>query len=233
MPAGRSRKLDASRSRKHPGNVLLPSFYTAAEERLNIASHFAGLLLSILGLVLLLVRAAGSSLHVVSVAIFGASLVLMYAASTAYHGTKDPARRMRMRTVDHSAIYLLIAGTYTPFTLLVLPDRIGWVIFGATWGMAAIGIVLKLFYTGRFRLLSTLMYVFMGWLIVFAIKPLIEAFAGPGMTWLVAGGVLYTVGALVYSIQRLRFSHAIFHLFVLAGSFAHFVAVYQYVLPHE
>lgn len=212
---------------------LLPGFYTPSEEQLNIASHFIGLVLSIIGLVLLLVRAAGSSLHVVSVAIFGASLVLMYATSTLYHGTRDPTRRMRMRTVDHSAIYLLIAGTYTPFTLLVLPDGIGWVIFGATWGMAAVGIVLKLFYTGRFHLLSTLMYVFMGWMIVFAFKPLIEAFAGPGMTWLFAGGVLYTVGAVVYSIHRLRFNHAIFHVFVLGGSFAHFVAVYQYVLPHN
>ena len=213
-------------------SLTLPGFYTPAEERLNIATHFFGLMLSFVGFVLLVIRAADSSLHVVSVAIFGLSLIVMYAASTIYHGTKDPNRRMRMRTVDHSAIYLLIAGTYTPFTLLVLPDRIGWVIFGATWGMAAIGIALKLFYTGRFRHLSTLMYVFMGWMIIFAIKPLLESFSGPGMTWLVAGGILYTVGALVYSIHSLRFSHAVFHVFVLAGSFAHFIAVYQYVLPH-
>ena len=212
--------------------ATLPSFYSPAEERLNIVTHFLGLVLSVIGLVLLLMRAAGSSLHVVSVAIYGVSLIVLYAASTIYHGATHPTRRMRLRTVDHAAIYVLIAGTYTPFSLLVLPDGIGWVIFGAAWGMAAVGITLKLFYTGRFNLLSTLMYVFMGWIIIFAIEPLLDAFAGPGMAWLAAGGILYTLGALFYSIHRLPFGHAIFHVFVVAGSITHFVAVYEYVLPH-
>ena len=223
--------MQADTSDPEDHGATLPAFYTPAEERLNIVTHFIGLVLSIVGLVLLVMRAAGSSLHVVSVAIYGASLVALYAASTIYHGAKHPACRMRLRTVDHAAIYVLIAGTYTPFSLLVLPDRIGWVIFGAAWGMAAVGITLKLFFTGRFNLVSTLTYVFMGWIIVFAIRPLLDAFAGPGMAWLVAGGILYTVGALFYSSRKLPFGHAVFHVFVVAGSITHFVAVYEYVLP--
>ena len=212
--------------------VLLPSYYSPAEERLNILSHALGLLLSLVGLVLLVMRAMtlGTSLHVVSFAIFGASVVLLYTASTIYHSTREPTLRTKLRTVDHAAIYILIAGTYTPFTLVVLTDTVGWTLFGASWGMAVTGIVLKLFYTGRFNHLSTLMYVFMGWLIIFAIKPLMIAFAGSGLIWLFAGGISYTVGALSYSFKKLPFGHAVFHFFVLAGTGCHFIAVYFYIL---
>lgn len=207
--------------------------YPPAEEFLNIVSHAAGLLLGVAGFVLLLVRAAnhGNAWHIVSFAIFGGSLIVLYAASTVYHSSRDELRRARMRTVDHAAIYVLIAGTYTPFTLVTLSGAVGWTLFGITWGMAAVGITLKLFYTGRYDLVSTLMYLFMGWVILFAIEPLVDAFAGDGLAWLVAGGIAYTLGAVFYSFKRLPFAHAIFHLFVLGGSVCHFIAVYFFVLP--
>jgi hemolysin III len=203
------------------------------EELVNVVSHAIGLVLGILGFVLLVVRAStfGDAWHVLSFAVFGSSLVAMYTASTLYHSSRDDLRRARMRTFDHSAIYLLIAGTYTPFTLITLEGPIGWTLFGITWGMAAVGITMKLFFTGRYDLISTLMYVFMGWVIVFAARPLSEAFPGHGIAWLIAGGVAYSLGAIFYSVRRLPFSHAIFHVFVLVGSICHFVAVYFFVLP--
>ena len=211
----------------------MPKFYSPAEERLNVLSHALGLLLSVVGLVLLIVKAAslGTPLHVVSFAIFGASLVILYAASTIYHSTDDPSRRTKLRTVDHAAIYILIAGTYTPFTLAVLSGTVGWTLFGVSWGMAVTGIVLKLFYTGRFNILSTSMYVFMGWVIVFAVKPLMAALPEEGIFWLFAGGIAYTVGAISYSIKKIPFGHAVFHFFVLAGSACHFISVYWHILP--
>lgn len=208
-------------------------FYTPAEERINIASHAAGLLFSLLAMVLLLIRAAihGNAWHVVSYGLFGFGLVALYGASTAYHSAREPRLRRRLRTVDHASIFILIAGTYTPFALVTLNGPVGWVIFGLTWGMAVTGVVLKLFYTGRYNILSVLMYVFMGWLIIFFIGPLVEQFPAEGLNWLFIGGAAYTLGAVIYSIRRIPFNHAIFHLFVLLGSFCHFVAVYRYVLP--
>lgn len=209
------------------------SYYSPAEERLNVLSHATGLLLGMAGLLGLLIRAVtlGNAWHIVSFAIFGTSLIFLYAASTIYHSSKKPVFRARMRSVDHAAIYVLIAGTYTPFTLVTLQGPIGWTLFGISWGMATIGIVLKLFYTGRYVLISTLMYVFMGWIVLFAIKPLIDAFSSDGMIWLVSGGIAYTVGAVFYSIPKLQFGHAIFHAFVLGGSVCHFISVYFFVLP--
>jgi hemolysin III len=138
---------------------------------------------------------------------------------------------MRLRVVDHASIYVLIAGTYTPFTLITLAGPTGYTLFAVAWIMAVCGIVLKLFFTGRFTALSTAMYVLMGWLIVFAIKPLMAGLPPAGLLWMLAGGVAYTVGALLYGIKALPFNHAIFHLFVLAGSLCHFIAVYAYVRP--
>jgi len=207
--------------------------YSPLEERTNIISHAAGFVLGIVALVLMVVRASlyGNAWHIVGVSIFGASLICLYAASTIYHSAKDPKIRGRLRVVDHATIYVLIAGTYTPFTLVTLNGWVGWVIFGFSWAMAVTGITLKLFYTGRFNLLSTLMYIFMGWIIVFAIKPLINNLSADGLWWLMAGGVAYTVGAILYMIKKVPFNHAIFHMFVLLGSFCHFVSVYWYVLP--
>lgn len=201
----------------------------------NVVSHAFGLLLSIAGLILMLLRAGGSgdALRIVSAAIFGAGLIALYAASTAYHSAKDPRVRSRLRVNDHATIYVLIAGTYTPIALVTLNGWVGWTIFGVTWGMALTGIIVKLFFTGKYNLLSTLMYVFMGWIIVFAIKPLIDNMPPAGLAWLLAGGVAYTVGAILYSIEKIHFNHAIFHLFVLLGSFCHFIAIYSYVLPTD
>jgi hemolysin III len=148
-----------------------------------------------------------------------------------YHSATTPLLRNRLQIVDHAAIYILIAGTYTPYTLVVLPDTTGWIIFGVSWGMAASGIVLKIFFTGKYDLISTLMYVFMGWIIVFAFEPLVDALSEQGLFWLVAGGIAYTVGAVLYSIRKIKFNHAIFHVFVLLGSACHFVSIYFYILP--
>ena len=210
-------------------------YYSPLEESINIISHASGLMLSIIALVLLVSHANlhGNIWHVVSFAIFGASLISLYAASTFYHSAKKPEIRRRLRIIDHATIYLLIAGTYTPFTLVTLNGPTGWVIFGICWGMALTGIILKLFFTGKYNLISTLMYVFMGWIIVFAIKPLIDNLSSDGLLWLFAGGMAYTSGAILYSIKKIKFNHAIFHLFVLLGSFCHFVAVYFYILPAE
>ncbi|MBW1867308.1 MAG: hemolysin III family protein [Deltaproteobacteria bacterium] len=208
-------------------------FYSPIEESINIISHAIGLMLSIVALVFLVRHASlyGNVWHVVSFSIFGASLISLYAASTFYHSAKKPELRRRLRIIDHATIYVLIAGTYTPFTLVTLNGSTGWVIFGVSWGLAFTGIILKLFFTGKYNLISTLMYVFMGWIIVFAIKPLIENLSSDGLFWLVAGGMAYTTGAILYSIKKIKFNHAIFHLFVLIGSFCHFVAVYFYILP--
>jgi hemolysin III len=207
--------------------------YLPLEEKSNIISHAAGLVFSVLFLVLLVIRASlyGNVRHVVGASIFGASLIALYAASTFYHSAKDPKLRSRLRIFDHAAIYVLIAGTYTPFTLVTLNGPVGWMVFGASWGMALTGITLKLFFTGKYDVLSTLMYVFMGWIIVFAIRPLIDNLAAEGLFWLFAGGVAYTTGAILYSIKKIKFNHAIFHLFVLLGSLCHFISVYFYVLP--
>ena len=203
--------------------------YPATEERINVYSHGLGLFASVLALFALTLKATGM-LQVVSVAVFAASLIALYSSSTIYHSTENVTRRARLRTVDHSMIYVLIAGTYTPFSLLVLTGAVGWTVFGVSWAMAATGIVIKLFHTGKYTKISTAMYVFMGWVIVFAIKPLAANLSSEGLAWLFAGGVFYTVGALFYSIRRLPYGHATFHIFTLLGSACHVVCVYYFVL---
>ena len=207
--------------------------YSPREEKLNIISHAIGFVLSIIALILLVIDATafGNVWNTVSVSIFGVSLILLYAASTLYHSAQGEEIRYRLKIFDHSAIYILIAGTYTPFALITLNGIDGWVIFGVSWGMALIGIILKLFFTGKFNSISTLMYILMGWMIVFAINPLMDSLPLDGIYWLIAGGVSYTIGAVIYSIEKIKFNHAIFHVFVLLGSFCHFYAVYFDVLP--
>ena len=208
-------------------------YYSPLEENINIISHAIGFILSIVALVLLVMHASldGDVWHIVSFSIFGSSLIILYAASTFYHSTKKAALRNRLKIFDHASIYVLIAGTYTPFTLVTLKGPIGWVIFGTSWGLALTGIILKLFFTGRYNLASTIMYVLMGWIIVFALKPLINNLPVEGLRWLVAGGIAYTAGAILYSIKKIKFNHAIFHVLVLTGSFCHFMSVFFYVLP--
>ncbi len=209
------------------------TYYSPKEEKLNVISHALGLVLSIVALVLLVVFASleGSVWHIVSFSIYGASLIVLYAASTFYHNSKKPKLRYRLNIFDHASIYVLIAGTYTPFTLVVLDGWVGWTIFGVSWGLALTGVILKLFYIGKYDKISTIAYVLMGWLIVFAIKPLVQNLPIEGLMWLLGGGISYTVGAILYSIKRIKYSHFIFHIFVLLGSFCHFIAVFFYVLP--
>ena len=173
----------------------------------------------------------GDIRHQVSFPIFGASLMGLYAASTLYHSVTSHKLRIRFRIIDHISIFILIAGSYTPFALVTMKGAIGWTILCLIWGMAFAGIILKLFFTGRYIILSTIMYVLMGWLAVVAIKPLLGNLPTAGVMWLLAGGMAYTIGAVFFSIKRIRLNHAIFHVFVLIGSFCHFVSVYFYVLP--
>lgn len=207
--------------------------YSAMEEKLNVLSHGLGFLLAVAALPVLIIKAStkGTAWHIVSWSVFGASMVLLYAASTLYHYSKKPKLRRRFRVFDHAAIYLLIAGTYTPFTLTTLNGSLGWVLFGVTWGLAIGGVVLKLFYTGRFDKLSTVLYVAMGWLVIIAVKPMIDNLGSISLLYLLAGGIAYTVGAVLYSLPKLRYNHAIFHVFVLAGTTCHFFAVYLSLQP--
>lgn len=213
------------------GHTTVVKHYSPLEEGINVSSHALGLLLSIAALVALLELAigTGNAWQIVSYSIFGGSLIITYLSSTLYHSTKNPVSRSRLRILDHASIYILIAGSYTPFTLVTLQGTPGWIIFGISWGMAVMGITLKLFFTGRYPLLSTLTYVFMGWIILFAIAPLVEKLHPIGLRWLVAGGVAYSLGAVMYGIKRIPFGHAIFHVFTLLGSVCHFMAVYFYV----
>lgn len=212
--------------------TILDKTYSQLEEAINIATHGLAFLMAIPALVFLVIKAVnyGNVLHVVSFSIYGTSMILLYLASTVYHSAKEIKHRRRMKVFDHAAIYLLIAGTYTPFTLVTLNGKIGWIMFGIAWGLALIGIILKLFFTGKFTIASTLAYVVMGWIIVFAFNPLKQQLAEAGMFWLIAGGVSYTVGAVLYAIPKLKFNHAIFHVFVVLGSVCHFISVYCYVL---
>ena len=209
------------------------TYYDPKEEKLNVLSHGIGLVLSIVALVLLVVYSSleGGPWHIVSFSIYGVSLIVLYSASTLYHYVQSPKLRHKLNIFDHASIYILIAGTYTPFTLVALNGWVGWTIFGVSWGLALIGVVLKLFFIGRFDKISTIAYVLMGWLIVFAIKPLVNNLPLEGLLWLLAGGIFYTVGAVLYSIKSIKYNHAIFHIFVLLGSFSHFMAVFFYVLP--
>lgn len=203
------------------------------EEILNAVTHGVGALLAALGLVVLTVAACtyGSVWHIVSFSMYGSSLVLLYLASTLYHSFTGTKIKHIFKIFDHAAIYLLIAGTYTPFTLVLLHGVLGWTIFGVIWSLAVVGVILTIFFVQRFKLLSTLCYLGMGWLILVCLKPLAAALPAAGMGWLIAGGIFYTVGAIFYLCQRLPYNHAVWHLFVLAGSASHFITIYFYVLP--
>jgi hemolysin III len=206
---------------------------SVAEEIANSVTHGAGALVSIAGLVLLIVFSStyGQASHIAACTVFGISLVLLYTASTLYHSLRKPNIKRIFRILDHSCIYVLIAGTYTPFMLIVVRGTLGWSIFAAVWFMTVLGIIFKTFFVNRFRIASTLAYIFMGWLVIFAIKPLFQALPGSGIAWFVAGGLAYTLGTIFYAWKKLPFNHAIWHLFVLAGSVSHFMTVLFYVVP--
>jgi hemolysin III len=197
------------------------------EELANTLTHGVGIAASIAACTILVVRASllGDAWRIVGAAVFGATLISLYTASTLYHAARSPEVKARLKVMDHAAIYLLIAGTYTPFTLVDLRGGWGWSLFGVIWGLAACGVVFKLFYTGRFPRISTGIYVGMGWLVLIAIVPLIREMAPPVLGWLLAGGIVYTAGTLFYHSRRIPYAHALWHLFVLGGSMCHAVAV--------
>lgn len=207
--------------------------YTAGEEIAHAITHGLGAFLSIAGLAVLVARATlyGNAWHITACAIFGAAMVLMYTASSLYHAIPNPRAKQILRVVDHSMIYLLIAGTYTPFALVTLRDSVGWTLFGVTWGLALFGIVFKIFFTGRFEKLSLGIYLGMGWVAIFAIKPLLATLAPQGLILMFAGGLVYSGGVAFYVWERLRYHHAIWHVFVLGGNVLHYFAVLLYVLP--
>jgi hemolysin III len=203
------------------------------EETINALTHGLGALLSLGGLIVLVFMASrhGDAWHIVSCSIYGVTLVLLFSSSTLYHSFRSERVKHIFRIVDHASIYLLIAGTYTPFVLVNLRGGWGWSLFGVIWGLALAGIVFQIFFVGRFRVLQTLIYLLMGWLVVIAVKPLLTRVPLPGLLWLLAGGLSYTVGALFYLWKKLPYHHAVWHLFVLAGGICHYFAVLFYVLP--
>ena len=204
-------------------------YYSRAEEILNVLTHGIGMFFSIPALFYLinLANEKGTVSHLIGFIVFGVSLFILYFASTVYHTVQQPKLRKRLNILDHASIYILIAGTYTPFTLVGLEGAWKWSILGIVWGAALAGVIFKLFFTGRFDKLSTGLYLIMGWIIVIAYKPLSVGISEDSMYWLFAGGIAYTIGAVLYMFRKLPFNHAIFHLFVLIGSVCHFVsAVY-------
>lgn len=208
------------------------SVQSIGEEIANSVTHGLAAAFSVAALVILVVFSAlrGNSWHVVSCTVFGVTLILLYLASTLYHAMPAGKAKRVLRILDHASIYLLIAGTYTPFTLVTLRGAWGWSIFGVVWGLAAAGIVFQSLLIGRLPALSTAVYVLMGWMVLIAFRPLLGALPWGGIAWLVAGGACYTVGVFFF-VSRWKFTHMVWHLFVMAGSVCHFFAVLLYVIP--
>ena len=213
---------------------IFPSYYRQAEEKINVITHAFGFLLSVIAFIFFIKKSIELQNlgYAISTIVYAVSLMVLYAASTGYHSAKRRKLRARLNIFDHAAIYILIAGTYTPFTLITLKGTLGYILFSIVWAVAVVGVILKLFYTGKFKLLSTIMYVAMVWIVIFAIKPLLENLPTNGIWLLFAGGFFYTLGAVLFMFDKLKFNHAIFHVFVLLGSISHFLAIYFYVNPH-
>ena len=207
--------------------------YSTGEEIANSIIHGLGIVLAIAGLGLLTAFASlrGDAWHIVSCSIFGATLIILYTTSTLYHAIPDPRAKAVLRVLDHSAIFLLIAGTYTPFALVSLRGPWGWSIFGVVWGIAVLGIIFKVTMLRRWAVISVVLYLLMGWVIIIAARPLMGALAPGGLALLLAGGLAYTAGIIFYAWRKLPYHHAVWHAFVLAGSICHFFAVLLFVLP--
>lgn len=202
--------------------------FTKEEEIVHAITHGVGAVFSIAALVILTVTAAmyGNAWHVVSFTLFGGTMLILYLSSTIVHALPKGRWKRLFEIFDHSAIYFFIAGTYTPFLFLAVKGAIGWTLFGIVWGLALVGTVFKCFFVNRFLYTSTIIYIIMGWLIVFAWKPLVSSLSLEGVVYLVIGGILYTIGAVFYVWRGFKFHHAVWHLFVLGGSVAHFFAVF-------
>ena len=208
-------------------------YYSRREELLNSVTHGIGALLSLVGLAVLVVMAAahGDVWRIVSFTIYGCSLILLYLASTLYHSaTYLPAKRI-LRILDHAAIYVLIAGTYTPFLLVTMRGPLGWTLFAVVWGMAIAGIIYKTVAIHRYENLSTVLYVVMGWLGIIGFRQMAVDIGPAGIAWLLAGGLTYTAGVLFFAFPKVPYNHAIWHLFVLGGSACHYLVMLRYVLP--
>jgi len=201
--------------------------YSSGEEFANSITHGVGFFIGIAVLVLLVVFSSlrKSAWEVVSCSIYGVTFILLYLSSTLYHSARRPRVRQVMKIVDHSAIYLLIAGTYTPYALVPLRGAVGWTLLGVIWGCALLGIFFKAFFTGRFKAVSLISYLFMGWICVIAVKPLYRELGTSSFVLFAAGGLCYTVGTIFYAWKSLKGSHAVWHLFVLSGSLCHFFSI--------
>ncbi|SER00073.1 hemolysin III [Piscibacillus halophilus] len=206
--------------------------FTRKEEAVNAFTHGLGALLSIAGLVILIIFSSihGTVWHVVSVTVYGVTMLIMYLSSTIVHALKDGRAKDIFLFIDHSSIYLFIAGTYTPILLVLLRGPIGWTLFGVIWGVSILGIIFKIFFVKRFMVVSTLIYIFLGWFIVFVWNPLAQEMAVRGLIFLVIGGILYSVGSIFYMWRGFPYHHAVWHLFVVAGSAFHFFAILFYIV---
>jgi hemolysin III len=213
--------------------IAVTGHYSIAEEIAHAITHGVGILLSIAALTVLVAFASlhGNAWHIVSCSIYGSTLVLLYAASTLYHALPSSRAKGVFRILDHTAIYVLIAGTYTPFTLVNLRGGWGWTLFGVVWGLSILGIVLEAVARPRVRILSLVLYLGLGWMAAIAVKPLLDSVAAGGLVLLLLGGLAYTGGVVFYCWHRLPYHHAIWHIFVLAGSVFHYFAVLFYVIP--
>lgn len=207
------------------GKVERPQ--TLHEEFANSITHGLGILFSVVAISLLVTFSVlnGTAIHVVSCSIFGASILLLYTFSTLYHSVQSPVIKPLLRVFDHISIYFLIAGTYTPFLLIGLGGVKGWIYFGVIWGLTIFGVVFKVFYTHRFSKLSLILYLSMGWMALFIIRPLVENLDYTALSLIAGGGIAYTLGTFFYSNNKMRFAHAIWHVFVLAGTILHFIAI--------
>lgn len=207
--------------------------YTKREEIANALTHGIGAALSVAALILLIVHSSlqGTALHVVSFIIYGASMLLLYVSSTLVHSFPQGKVKDIFEIMDHSAIYIFIAGTYTPISIHIVQGTLGWVLLGIVWGLAALGVLFKIFYTKKFLITSTILYILMGWIIVVAWKPLLLNFSGGGLILLMIGGLCYTLGTVFYVWRGFLFHHAVWHVFVLAGSIFMFFSILLYVLP--
>ena len=206
--------------------------YARTEELANIWSHVIGALCSLVAIVVMLqtTLSQGDIWQVISASVYGLSLFTLFLASSLYHYAREPQRKARLKTFDHCAIFLLIAGTYTPFLLLALPTWLSWILLSVIWSLATIGILGKLFWAQPFKKVSLLFYLAMGWLVVFAGEELFANLNDGALNWLIAGGLLYTLGAVFYACKRIPYNHAIWHVFVLAASVCHFISIFVYLL---
>ncbi|HXJ97500.1 MAG TPA: hemolysin III family protein [Gelidibacter sp.] len=201
------------------------------EEKLNAWTHGVGAILGVVGLALLISYGEHKTdWSLMSVIVYGVSIIVLFSASTIYHSVSAEKQKHYFRIIDHISIYLLIAGTYTPVTLIALHNSLGWPLFWTVWAIAGFGLILKLFFTGKFEIISTLLYLVMGWLIIFDFNNLSELIGPNGLILFVAGGAFYTLGIIFYAVHRIPYNHVIWHLFVLGGAICHYLMIFFYIL---